>query len=119
MRFINLNMRLMAIFPFLVQAAWADWVGPYKVSSISSTVFGEGVSVTIGGEANVSGCPEHIISELIWSAPGTDEEKDKMAGDMLVSALMSAQAQGIDVSFNVINPCSEGAAEFTRARLSY
>ena len=103
----------------MVQAAWADWVGPYKVASVSSTVYGEGISVAVDGEASISGCPGQTINELIWSAPGTDEEKDKVAGDMLISGLMSAQAQGVDVSFDVVDPCAEGVAEFTRARLSY
>ena len=119
MRFIDFNIKLVALFLLLAQVAWADWVGPYQVGSVSSTVFGEGISVTIDGEASISGCPGRIINEMIWSAPGTDEEKDKVAGDMLISALMSAQAQGVDVSFDVVDPCSEGGVEFTRARLSY
>ena len=101
------------------QTAQAEWVGPYKVDSVSVTGIGTGISVIVDGAAGLDGCPNIEINELVWSPAGIDRERESMVGDMLISSLMSAQAQGSSVLFDVSSPCSAAPASFGRVRISY
>ncbi|MBM7335097.1 MAG: hypothetical protein ABGX87_11690 [Alcanivorax sp.] len=117
-------MKHKAVFLFLFllvffQKSNADWIGPYDVGSVASTELGKDISVMVGGQTNLEGCPNITISELSWSPAGEDNEKESMIGDMLVSLFMSAQAQGRQVYFDVLAPCSGGPLKFIRARLEY